>query len=216
MRLPGRRRDLQRAMSSDGSAHRVGDVLVDPGLRLARRQRGRVVLQLLPAGVARGPEQRSRQAVRCELYAAPDLDGGGLAHDLAAGSDPSFPAFWLPFQDVTAHNHIAQWVDQIAAPPSGCQDVGQDCTTKRSYHMWRYSPRGGGTCSTHAIARTPVARSTTNRRSVCKPLRKSVGRMSIRSGRETNKSERKAGSLHSMWYLLRSLCSIARSGATNS
>lgn len=48
---------------------------------------------------------------------------------LASGGDPSFPAFWLPFQDVTAHNHIAQWVDQIAAPPSGCQDVGQDCTT---------------------------------------------------------------------------------------
>jgi hypothetical protein len=48
---------------------------------------------------------------------------------LAGGGDPSFPAFWLPFQDVTAHNHIAQWVDQIAAPPSGCQQVGQDCTT---------------------------------------------------------------------------------------
>lgn len=49
---------------------------------------------------------------------------------LASGSDPSFPAFWLPFQDVTAHNHIAQWVDQIAPPSSGCQQVGQDCTTK--------------------------------------------------------------------------------------
>ena len=48
---------------------------------------------------------------------------------LAAGGDPSFPAFWLPFQDVAAHNHIAQWVDQIAAP-TGCRQVGQDCTTQ--------------------------------------------------------------------------------------
>ena len=49
---------------------------------------------------------------------------------LAAGGDPSFPAFWLPFQDVTAHNHIAQWVDQIVMPPTSCQQVGQDCTMK--------------------------------------------------------------------------------------
>jgi hypothetical protein len=49
---------------------------------------------------------------------------------LATGGDPSLPAFWLPFQDVTAHNHIAQWVDQIVMPPPGCQPVGQDCTMK--------------------------------------------------------------------------------------
>ena len=55
--------------------------------------------------------------------AAIDLDA------LAAGSDPSFPAFWLPFQDYTAHNHIAQWVDTIVTPPGQCQDIGQDCTT---------------------------------------------------------------------------------------
>lgn len=28
-------------------------------------------------------------------------------------SDRSFPAFWLPFQDVTAHNHSAQWVATV-------------------------------------------------------------------------------------------------------
>jgi hypothetical protein len=31
----------------------------------------------------------------------------------AQGMDPSGPAFWLPFQDVTTHNHIAQWTQQI-------------------------------------------------------------------------------------------------------
>jgi len=30
------------------------------------------------------------------------------------------PAVWLPFQDVTATHHIAQWVEiRFAAPPSG-------------------------------------------------------------------------------------------------
>ena len=28
-------------------------------------------------------------------------------------TDRSYPAFWLPFQDVTAHNHSAQWVAQV-------------------------------------------------------------------------------------------------------
>ncbi|HVY49586.1 MAG TPA: hypothetical protein VHB21_27020 [Minicystis sp.] len=27
--------------------------------------------------------------------------------------DRSYPAFWLPFQDVTSHNHTAQWVESI-------------------------------------------------------------------------------------------------------
>ena len=35
----------------------------------------------------------------------------------ASGVDPSFPAFWLPFQDAKAHNHIAQWVVQLVGPP---------------------------------------------------------------------------------------------------
>jgi hypothetical protein len=33
------------------------------------------------------------------------------------GADRSFPAFWLPFQDVTSHNHTAQWVEQLAGTP---------------------------------------------------------------------------------------------------
>ncbi len=49
--------------------------------------------------------------------------------DLASGVDGSFPAFWLPFQDYTAHNHIAQWVDTIVMPPPNCQLNGQTCST---------------------------------------------------------------------------------------
>ncbi len=31
----------------------------------------------------------------------------------AAGMDPSFAAFWLPFQDFASGNHIAQWVESV-------------------------------------------------------------------------------------------------------
>ena len=46
--------------------------------------------------------------------------------DLQAGGDGSFPAFWLPFQDDTAHNHIAQWVDAVVGCTGG--DVGAACS----------------------------------------------------------------------------------------
>ena len=51
----------------------------------------------------------------------------------STGADPSFPAFWLPFQDPHAHNHIAQWVLQLVGPPSTgdmgmCVPDGTACT----------------------------------------------------------------------------------------
>jgi hypothetical protein len=52
----------------------------------------------------------------------------------ANGADASFPAFWLPFQDPTAHNHIAQWVVQLVGPPATgdmgtCVPDGVTCST---------------------------------------------------------------------------------------
>jgi hypothetical protein len=52
----------------------------------------------------------------------------------SSGADPSYPAFWLPFQDPTAHNHIAQWVLQIVGPPPAgdmgtCVPDGVACST---------------------------------------------------------------------------------------
>ena len=35
--------------------------------------------------------------------------------------DPSFSAFWLPFQDNTSGNHIAQWVESIIRQT--CEDA---------------------------------------------------------------------------------------------
>ncbi len=51
---------------------------------------------------------------------SPSLDAG----------DRSFPAFWLPFQDVNSHNHSAQWVEKVVAPPVGTGgDAGPDGST---------------------------------------------------------------------------------------
>jgi hypothetical protein len=35
---------------------------------------------------------------------------------VAAGVDPSYPAFALPFQDLTTSNHIAQWTQKVVPP----------------------------------------------------------------------------------------------------
>ena len=52
----------------------------------------------------------------------------------ATGADPSIPAFWLPFQDPKAHNHIAQWVVKLVGPPATgdmgtCVPDGVTCAT---------------------------------------------------------------------------------------
>jgi hypothetical protein len=41
----------------------------------------------------------------------------------ASGTDASFRAFWLPFQDMSSGNHIAQWVTRVAR--QGCADSSQ-------------------------------------------------------------------------------------------
>jgi hypothetical protein len=36
---------------------------------------------------------------------------------IAAGKDGSFSGFFLPFQDLSTSNHIAQWTEAIVKPP---------------------------------------------------------------------------------------------------
>lgn len=44
---------------------------------------------------------------------------------VAAGVDPSYPAFFLPFQDITTSNHIAQWAQYLVS--NGCSTDGETC-----------------------------------------------------------------------------------------
>jgi hypothetical protein len=50
------------------------------------------------------------------------------------GGDPSRPAFWLPFQDITTHNHTPQWTQNIAGQgdAGACIPTGGNCQTNPS------------------------------------------------------------------------------------
>jgi hypothetical protein len=94
--------------------------------------------------------------VTFDNYAAPQIWMAAIVIDTARSldsTDRSYPAFWLPFQDVTAHNHSAQWVATVAGGPPGgdggaeggtegggkCGETGATCGS------------GGGTCCTDVI-----------------------------------------------------------------
>ena len=67
---------------------------------------------------------------RWQLWmAAVDLDAA------TSGGDPSYPAFWLPFQNSGTGNHIAQWVKKVVRHPclttsdcpSGYECLANEC-----------------------------------------------------------------------------------------
>jgi hypothetical protein len=56
--------------------------------------------------------------------AAINLSGG----EMGQIGDPSYPAFWLPFQDISTHNHTAQWTAAVVTMPNGtCAKSGDSC-----------------------------------------------------------------------------------------
>lgn len=66
---------------------------------------------------------------------------------LAAGQDPSFPAFYLPYQDPSTSNHIAQWAETLVTGTcharNGTCTLDSDCCSG----MFCYAFEGGtGTC----------------------------------------------------------------------
>ncbi|GAC1352024.1 MAG: hypothetical protein NVSMB1_10800 [Polyangiales bacterium] len=66
------------------------------------------------------PQPASKKGVLYDGCAQPQIWMAGVVVDenpaLDAG-DRSFPAFWLPFQDVNSHNHSAQWVEKVLGTP---------------------------------------------------------------------------------------------------
>ncbi len=66
-----------------------------------------------------------------------------VVHPFSA-KDPSSPAFWLPFQDITTHNHTPQWTQTVATthPPDAgaCLMTGGNCTQ-------------GGTCCSGLVCK---------------------------------------------------------------
>lgn len=80
------------------------------------------------------PSPLSKQGVTYADCAQPQIWMAAVIVDPDPGADAtdrSFPAFWLPFQDVNSHNHSAQWVEKVAGTPGGdggaCGDLGASC-----------------------------------------------------------------------------------------
>ncbi|MBI5538051.1 MAG: PD40 domain-containing protein [Deltaproteobacteria bacterium] len=48
------------------------------------------------------------------------------------GQDPSYPAFWLPFQDMGSGNHIAQWTEKVVRKPC---NINSDCPASGTQTM---------------------------------------------------------------------------------
>jgi hypothetical protein len=68
------------------------------------------------------PQPASKQGVTFDNYAAPQIWMAAIVVDpdrSLDSMDRSYPAFWLPFQDVTAHNHSAQWVTSVQSGGGG-------------------------------------------------------------------------------------------------
>jgi hypothetical protein len=74
------------------------------------------------------PQPLSKAGVTYQGCAQPQIWMAGVIVDADPSldaKDRSYPAFWLPFQDVTAHNHSAQWVEQVQSGNPGA-DGGTD------------------------------------------------------------------------------------------
>lgn len=93
------------------------------------------------------PQPSTKQGITFDSFAAPQIWMAAIVVDpdrsLDSG-DRSYPAFWLPFQDVTAHNHSAQWVSKVqSGPPPGndggsCSEASGSCS-------------GGATCCSDVV-----------------------------------------------------------------
>jgi hypothetical protein len=70
-----------------------------------------------------GPENAcsGKQQLTQPNCAQPQIWMAAFTEDGLVSGDTSFPAFWLPFQSIAAHNHIAQWaavfVGDAGTPP---------------------------------------------------------------------------------------------------
>ena len=57
---------------------------------------------------------------------------------LAQGEDGSFPAFWIPFQNINTENRIGQWVTQVQRQP--CTSGGDTCPAQQVCKLGRCVP----------------------------------------------------------------------------
>jgi hypothetical protein len=67
-------------------------------------------------------------------------------------TDPSRVAFWLPHQDITTHNHTAQWTEQHQPPPPPPPDAGvPPCMCSMVYGPCGAANRGCDCCAGQSL-----------------------------------------------------------------
>jgi hypothetical protein len=100
----------------------------DYGLRVRNHQTG--MYQCYPADSYENPGTPHHQAFApsCQQpqlwMAAVDVTQAEVN-----AQDPSKVGFWLPFQDITTHNHTPQWTQKVAVQDAGaCVPSGGNCT----------------------------------------------------------------------------------------
>jgi hypothetical protein len=108
----------------------------DYGLRVRNHQPG--MFQCYPADSYEqaGAAHHSTFSPQCQQpqiwMAAVDVTEATTQIHPLTPQDSSFHAFWLPFQDITTHNHTPQWTQAVANMPppdaGACAMASQSCT----------------------------------------------------------------------------------------
>jgi len=94
-----------------------------------------------------GAAHHSTFAPQCQQ---PKLWMAAINLSEAKGVDPSFPAFLLPFQDISTHNHTPQWTQQVVTMPvpdaGACIPSGGNCLSDPSGCCLPSACNSNGTC----------------------------------------------------------------------
>jgi hypothetical protein len=118
----------------------------DYGVRVLNHKSG--MYQCYPADAAETPGATHKQpfASQCQ---EPQLWMAPLSFSEAQGNrDPSGVAFWIPYQDITTHNHTAQWTQQHLPPPPPPVDAGTPCMCQSATYGACGAANGGCDCCT--------------------------------------------------------------------
>jgi hypothetical protein len=114
----------------------------DYGVRVLNHKTG--MYQCYPADSAEDPGSPHQQPFQPQCQ-EPQLWMAPINLSEAQGNkDPSRVAFWIPYQDITTHNHTAQWTEQhVTITPPG--DAGTPCMCSMLYGACG-SANGGCDC----------------------------------------------------------------------
>jgi hypothetical protein len=118
----------------------------DYGVRVLNHKAN--MYQCYPADAAETPGALHGQAFDT-LCQEPQLWMAPLFFSEAqSNKDPSGPAFWIPYQDITQHNHTAQWTQQHVPPPPPPMNQPPGCMCQMNTYGACGAANGGCGCCT--------------------------------------------------------------------